>query len=98
MVLLSYVQVAALPAIYIAKRHLSVAFIIPGAIGSVIMWMYFPDTIGKPLEEVAAMFGDHDEVAGYMKDIEVTEEDLQNAGGFGHEKGVMEKTEIEKHD
>ena len=36
-----------------------VAFIIPGAIGSVIMWMYFPDTLGKPLEEVAALFGDH---------------------------------------
>lgn len=33
-------------------------FIIPGTIGSVIMWIWFPDTKGKPLEEVAAIFGD----------------------------------------
>lgn len=33
-------------------------FIIPGTIGSVIMWFMFPDTLGKPLEETAALFGD----------------------------------------
>lgn len=35
------------------------------------MWLYFPDTLGLPLEEVAAIFGDADEVAIYQRDIEV---------------------------
>ncbi|KAI1618273.1 MFS transporter [Exophiala viscosa] len=46
-------------------------FIIPGTIGAVIMWMLFPDTNGLPLEEVAAIFGDADEVAVYQREIEV---------------------------
>jgi len=47
------------------------AFIIPGSIGAIIMWIWFPDTNGLPLEEVAAIFGDADEVAIYQRDIEV---------------------------
>lgn len=47
------------------------ALIIPGTIGSVIMWLYFPDTRGLPLEEVAAIFGDADEVAVYQREIEI---------------------------
>ena len=35
------------------------------------MWIWFPDTNGLPLEEVAALFGDADEVAIYQRDIEV---------------------------
>jgi hypothetical protein len=35
------------------------------------MWFYFPDTNGLPLEEVAAIFGDADEVAIYQRDLEV---------------------------
>lgn len=35
------------------------------------MWFYFPDTNGLPLEEVAAIFGDSDEVAIYQRDIEI---------------------------
>jgi len=46
-------------------------FIIPGTIGAVVMWIWFPDTNGLPLEEVAALFGDSDEVAIYQRDIEV---------------------------
>jgi hypothetical protein len=46
-------------------------FIIPGTIGAVIMGVWFPDTRGLPLEEVAAIFGDTDEVAIYQRDIEV---------------------------
>lgn len=46
-------------------------FIIPGTIGAIIMWIWFPDTNGLPLEEVAAIFGDADEVAIYQRDIEV---------------------------
>ncbi|TKA74687.1 hypothetical protein B0A49_04268 [Cryomyces minteri] len=37
-------------------------FIIPGCISAVIIWLYFPDTWGVPLEEVAAMFGDANEL------------------------------------
>ena len=33
------------------------------------MWFYFPDTLGLPLEEVAAIFGDQDEVAGVSSEM-----------------------------
>lgn len=49
-------------------------FIIPGTIGALVMWFVFPDTKGLPLEEVAALFGDADEVAIYQRDIEVDPE------------------------
>ena len=49
--------------------------IIPSGIGSVIMWFLFPDTRGRPLEEVAAVFGDADEVAVYQKDIDISIDD-----------------------
>lgn len=66
-------------------------FIIPGTIGAVIMWFFFPDTLGLPLEEVAAIFGDHEEVAGYMRDIHITDDEVENVDGFGsgleNEKG-----------
>lgn len=44
--------------------------IIPGTIGTVIMLLYFPDTKGLPLEEIAAIFGDTDEVAIYQAEID----------------------------
>lgn len=36
-------------------------------------WAYFvlPETKNVPLEELAAIFGDHDEVVVYMRDIHV---------------------------
>lgn len=46
-------------------------FIIPGTIGGIVMWMYFPNTRGLPLEEVAAIFGDADEIAIYQRDLTV---------------------------
>jgi MFS family permease len=46
-------------------------FIIPGTIGAVIIWIWFPDTNGMPLEEVAALFGDEDEIAVYQAEIDV---------------------------
>jgi len=38
-----------------------------------IVWAYFvlPETKGVPLEELAAIFGDDDEIVVYMKDIHV---------------------------
>jgi len=35
------------------------------------MWFMFPDTNGLPLEEIAAIFGDEDEVAIHQADIEI---------------------------
>lgn len=46
-------------------------FIIPGSLGALVMWLFFPDTKGLPLEEVAAIFGDEDEVAVYQRDIDI---------------------------
>ncbi|KAK1810554.1 hypothetical protein LTR12_015061 [Friedmanniomyces endolithicus] len=63
------------------------ALIIPGSIGGVLMFLYFPDSEplsrpsavlqadlisanGVPLEEVAAIFGDADEVAVYERDLD----------------------------
>jgi hypothetical protein len=46
-------------------------FIIPGTIGCILMYLYFPNTNGLPLEEVAAIFGDADEVAIYQAGIEI---------------------------
>ncbi|KAK7883526.1 hypothetical protein LTR67_011102 [Exophiala xenobiotica] len=37
-------------------------FIIPGCLSAVMIWFWFPDTLGIPLEEVAAMFGDESEI------------------------------------
>jgi hypothetical protein len=77
--------------------HFYLFFIIPGTIGAVIMWFFFPDTLGMPLEEVAALFGDHDEVAGYMRDIQLTEDDVSNVEGFVLEaEGKVIKSDAEK--
>jgi hypothetical protein len=38
-----------------------------------VVWAFFtiPETKGVPLEELAAIFGDDDEIVVYMKDIHV---------------------------
>jgi len=46
-------------------------FIILSFIGGCIFLFCFPDTRGLPLEEIAALFGDSDEVAIYQRDIEI---------------------------
>ena len=38
-------------------------FIIPGVVTAIGIFLYFPDTKGLALEEVAALFGDQDEMA-----------------------------------
>jgi hypothetical protein len=35
------------------------------------MWIFWPDTRGLPLEEIAAIFGDADEVAIYQREIDL---------------------------
>lgn len=46
--------------------------IIPG-IGAVITYFTFPDTLKKPLEEIATMFGDEDIVAVHQQDVTLAE-------------------------
>ncbi|KIY02796.1 uncharacterized protein Z520_01261 [Fonsecaea multimorphosa CBS 102226] len=45
-------------------------FIIPCSLGGLLILFKWPDTRGLPLEEVAALFGDADEVAVYQREIE----------------------------
>ena len=46
-------------------------FIILTFIGGIVVWFYYPDTRHMPLEELAALFGDEDEVAVYQAEIVV---------------------------
>jgi hypothetical protein len=46
-------------------------FIIGGSLGGVLIIMYWPDTRNIPLEEIAAIFGDEDEVAVYQYELEI---------------------------
>jgi MFS family permease len=45
-------------------------FIIFAAIGCIVALLFFPDTLHKPLEETAAMFGDDEEVIIFQRCIE----------------------------
>ncbi|OQV09352.1 hypothetical protein CLAIMM_13482 [Cladophialophora immunda] len=36
-------------------------FIIPTSLFGIALWLFFPDTLGVPLEEIARIFGDHEE-------------------------------------
>ena len=55
-----------------------------------IVWVFFvlPETNGVPLEELAAIFGDDDEIAVYMKDIHVDHTTHQLV--VDHQKGTSE--------
>ena len=62
------------------------------------MWVWFPDTRGLPLEEVAAIFGDTDEVAIYQRDIEVdfaTHTIVDHGHEFENIKEVKEVAHVE---
>lgn len=50
------------------------------------MWFYFPDTNGLPLEEIAALFGDEEDVAVFQRDIDVHGGQVTDL----HEKGPGE--------
>lgn len=54
------------------------------------MWAYFviPETKGVPLEELAAIFGDDDEVVVYMKDIHIDQNTHQLV--IDRQKGTTE--------
>lgn len=48
-------------------------FIIILAIGSGVYWVWVPETKAVPLEELAVIFGDVDEVKVYSADIHLDE-------------------------
>jgi len=48
--------------------------IVFAAVGCVVALLIFPDTLHKPLEEIAALFGDEDLVVVYEKDLQNTKE------------------------
>jgi hypothetical protein len=47
-------------------------FVIQAAIGAVCAFLYFPNTLMKPLEEIAALFGDSEEVVVFQNDLDET--------------------------
>ncbi len=49
-----------------------IVFMVFAVIACVVSALWFPNTLHKPLEEIAVMFGDADEVAVYQKDLETT--------------------------
>ena len=55
-----------------------------------VVWAFFvlPETKGVPLEELAAIFGDDDEIVVYMKDIHVDHNTHQLV--VDHKKGTAE--------
>ncbi|KAJ5717724.1 hypothetical protein N7488_003370 [Penicillium malachiteum] len=51
--------------------------------GAVVVLLWFKDTRNKPLEEIAAMFGDEDMVAVYQRELNADNlaEDCDDEGG-----------------
>lgn len=45
-------------------------FIVQAAIGGVASLVWFPNTLGKPLEEIAALFGDTEDVMVFQNDLD----------------------------
>lgn len=56
------------------------------------MWFTFPNTKGLPLEEVAAIFGDADEVAVYQRDIHLSDSNDDFDTGLKKEKSEHVET------
>jgi hypothetical protein len=52
-------------------------FVSTSVFGAAIIFFVFPDTLGKPLEEVAAIFGDSDLVAIFQDDIQVDQKNTE---------------------
>lgn len=63
-------------------------FICISLASSITVFFFFPNTLGKPLEEVARLFGDEDLVAVYQADLTVDHErdslEGEKVGGGSH--------------
>lgn len=51
-------------------------FICCAVAAAIVMFFTFPDTLNRPLEEVAALFGDDDLVAVYERDVRLVQNDV----------------------
>ncbi|KAJ5639989.1 uncharacterized protein N7484_007851 [Penicillium longicatenatum] len=65
---------------------------IPGA-AAVIVILRFKDTRSKPLEEIAAIFGDQDMVAVYQRELNIGT--LDEADDSGHDSKNMSGPSVE---
>jgi len=74
-------------------------FIIISGLGAIWAWIFLPETKGVPLEEIAALFGDQDEVMIFSEDIHVdhtTHELVVNThGGPRGDGGVTHRVATE---
>jgi len=68
-------------------------FIVICGIGSIIVLFYFPDTLHKPLEEIAALFGDDDQVVIFQRDLDHTELPLREIDNLIAGRPIDEKSE-----
>ena len=71
------------------------------AIGTAIIFTTFPDTVNKPLEEVAHIFGDSDVVAayhshGYAAGVSEPEDGLEKAEMSQEVEFVVDKESANK--
>ena len=64
-----YLQCAPLAFAQVGWKYYLVFIIVP-TLGGAYIWWSFPDTLHKPLEEIAALFGDTDMVVLYQQDID----------------------------
>jgi MFS family permease len=70
-------------------------FIIPGCLSVVMIWFLFPDTLGIPLEEVAAIFGDDNEIYHAEREAEKVV-GIAGADGPAKSVGDSDEEDIEK--
>ena len=77
-------------------------FIIISGLGSIVAYFYIPETKGVPLEEIAKIFGDTEDVAIYAQDIhidhrthEMVVEDHNNPDGLAHIATEQDKERTE---
>ena len=63
-------------------------FIVPSAIATVVTFFFFPDTLHKPLEEIALLFGD-------VKDVAVVQRDLGARFALGENEGQVKDVRTE---
>ena len=72
-------------------------FSILSCFGGIVIWIWYPNTQGKSLEEIAALFGDDDLVVVYQKDVHIDHESHKIVAEIHveHEKQVITE-EIEE--
>lgn len=66
-------------------------FIVQSAIGGIATLLYFPNTLGKPLEEIAALFGDHDAVVVFQGELD----ESRFGSGSGLQDSAIEEEQVE---